>query len=64
MGRVLLMRDLVSAGLEAKIERPFTVRYVILLVTPYKQSDGLTVWPTEWQPDKQVACYSTEYWRK
>ena len=43
MGRVLLMRDLVSAGLEAKIEKPFTVRYLILRVAPYKQSDGLTV---------------------
>lgn len=43
MGRVLLMRDLVSAGLEAKIEKPFPVRYVILRVAPYKQSDGLTV---------------------
>lgn len=64
MGQVLLMHDLVSAGLEAKIKKPFKVRYVILSVALYKQSDGLTVWRTEWQTDKQMAGYSTEYWRK
>jgi len=58
------MRDLVSAGLEAKIKKRFKVRYVILSVAPYKQSDGLTVWRTEWQNDKQMAGYNTEYWTK
>lgn len=58
------MGDLVSAGLEAKIKEPFKVRYVILSVAPYKQSDGLTVWRTDWQTDKQMTGYSTEYWTK
>lgn len=58
------MRDLVSAGLEAKIKKPFKVRYVILSVAPYKRSDGLTVRRTEWQTDKQMAGYSSAYWTK
>lgn len=49
MRQILLMRDLVSTGLEAKMKKPFKVRYVILSVAPYKQSDGLTLWRTEWQ---------------
>lgn len=61
MRQVLLMRDLVSNGLEAKIKKPSKVRYVIRSVAPYKHSDGLTVWRTEWQTDKQMAGYSTEY---
>ena len=63
MGQVLRMRDLVSASLEAKIKKPFKVRYAILSVAPYKQSDGLTVWRKEWQTDK-MAGYSTKYWTK
>lgn len=43
MRQILLMRDLVSTGLEAKMKKPFKVRYVILSVAPYKQSDGLTL---------------------